>query len=188
MDELELLEQVIEEIEEDEKQAKQDRAEFKSRYEDLMACAIDELNDEVLRNKLREHTVENELTLLTSGKFPIYKQNGIPGELDFLSGEEFFLWGFELAEQSRSKSMVNVLLRPKAVQLRARDLIVPFERSVELFGEKFNAIMCKYFLPTMKEVELEVIKLQHEYAERDRQREINRTQSSNVTYKLENSW
>lgn len=185
--ELELLAEVANEIEQDEQEETADRAEFKDRYEDLMACAIDELNDEVLKHKLRDKENTGTFILLQGGKHQVYR-NKIPSEANLLSGEEFLLYGFELSSMKRDKSMVNILFTPVSVATtNLTRLIIPFDQVVDNFGEDFRAVLAKYFLKPMDEIEKEVVKLQHEYAERDRQRQIKRL-SNTETYAKESSW
>ena len=186
--ELELLAEVVNEAEQDEKDADADRAEFRERYEDLMACAIDELNDEVLKNKLRDPNVLPIFTLLESGNQVVQLNgNGVPSARHFLAGEVFNFYGFELSDVQRSKSMVNILFKPTSIVRDVGYLIVPFDKAVDMFGSEFKAVLTKYFLAAMDDINNNVVNLQREYAERDRQRQIKRTGDSKA-YTQEGSW
>ncbi|MFU9046280.1 hypothetical protein ACNAUY_07795 [Acinetobacter tibetensis] len=186
--ELELLAEVVSEAEQDEKEADADRAEFRERYEDLMACAIDELNDEVLKHKLRDPKYLPIFTLLGSGNQLVQLQsNGVVTARNFIAGETFHFYGFELSSVSRSKSMVNVLFKPSSLVRDVAYLIVPFDEAVDTFGIEFRAVVGKYFISVMDDINSNVVKLQHEYAERDRQRQIKRSGNSKA-YAQEGSW
>lgn len=185
--ELELLAEVVSEAEQDEKEADADRAEFRERYEDLMACAIDELNDEVLKNKLRDPKNLPIFTLLESGNQLVQLHSGIESARNFLAGETFTFYGFELSSVSRAKSMVNVVFKPSSLVRDVAYLIVPFDEAVDAFGSEFKAVLVKYFMSAMDDINSNVVKLQHEYAERDRQRQIKRSGNSKA-YAQEGSW
>lgn len=185
MTELELLETVVKEIEDDEQALASDQQEFKVRYSDLMACAVDELNDEVLKNKLRGPDAPV-FTLLSTAKYDV-KRDNILSQHEILAGEEFTLHGFELSTSKRSKSMLLIIFKPVNPSTYLY-LYVPYDEAVNVMDRTFGQTLATYFLGAVKSIELDVINLQREFEERHRDRAIARHSESSKVYSEQGVW
>lgn len=175
MTEDELLEQIVGELEADRELQIKEREEFKERYEDLAACAIDELNDEVLKKKLRDVKFTGRITILRPGRYPVWR-SGILSGTQIIGGEEFALHGFELGDTKNPKSMINVLFKPLTDD-NYDYLSLSYSDALDVLSDEFKVTIIKHIYPAMQDIEKDVLKLQHEFAERNRNRQIKRLES-----------
>lgn len=184
MNELELLEQVVDELDSAEQEERKDMEEFRSRYDLLVDCAIDELNDEILKNKLSDTSKTGiRFMLLKHGPQVIYKRNIISTAV-FTGGEEFKLKRVERG--SGKTGMVNYVFEPLYVA-DFNYLVMPYSEAMKHMDKPFSAMIVKYLLPAMESIEKDVLKLQREFEERHRDREIKLAGGDLEAYK-ESAW
>lgn len=184
MNELELLEQVVDELDTVEQEQRKDMEEFRERYDLLVDCAIDELNDEILKNNL--HNIAKggvRFMLLKHGPQVIYKRN-IVSTAVFTGGEEFKL---KRVERGPGKtSMINYVFEPLYVA-DFTYLVMPYSEAMTHMDKPFGAMIARYLLPAMESIEKDVLKLRREFEERHREREIKFAGGDVETYK-ESAW
>ena len=185
MNELDLLEEVVSELEEAEQQEVEDQEIFRDRYDLLVDCAIDELNDEILKLKLYDVATTGRLTLVKDGKHDVYKRE-ILSSYNFIGGEEFKL-NRVMRGEAGSKSLIDFLFEP--LQPSSYNyLVLPYDKAMEYMDGRFARMIAHHLLPAMSSIEQDVVKLQHEFADRHREREIRLLGGENAVYGEENSW
>lgn len=183
MKDIELLEEVVKELEIAQEEERADMEDFRLRYDLLVDCAIDELNDEILKNKINSVKATGPLTLLKDGTQQVYVGEQIATRL-LVGGEEFSI---KRVERGKDKSsLVNFLLEP-LFSANFDYLILPYSRAINEMSKQFSVIIAKYLLPAMSSIEKEVVDLQREFEDRHRQREIKLLGSGSAVYK-ETAW
>lgn len=180
MNELELLEQVVDELDSAAEEERKDMDEFRDRYELLVDCAIDELNDEILKNKLTDSTDnKGRFMLLKDGQQSVYKRELLSSAV-FTGGEEFKL---KRVERGTGKtSMINYVFEP-LYGANFTYLVMPYSEAMTYMDRPFSAMVARYLLPAMESIEQDVLKLQREFEERHRDREIKLAGGNAETYK-----
>lgn len=188
MEDIDLLNEIAEELAQEEREAEADRQEFKDKYDLLIDCAVDELNDEILRLKLNDIKTTGTFMLMQDGKHMVYRNNIVSAEV-FTGGEEFKLRRVERGvDTGKEKSLINFVFDPIVVTPYT-NLILPYDKALKYMEENFSKMVARNLLDSMQETEKEVLALQREMAERDRQREIKRTQDATANvYEAESSW
>lgn len=184
MDEIDLLEQVVDELRLAEEEEATDMEEFSERYDLLVDCSVDELNDEILKHKLDTEKEGGRFILVKDGKHPVYRSQVLSTYL-FIGGEDFTLKRVERG--TGKKSAINFVFKPSDSATFSY-LVLPYDQAINYMDSPFGHMLAKYLLPAMNSIEQDVIKLQHEFAERHRQREIRLTGDNSEVYSQENSW
>lgn len=185
MNELELLEEVVSELEEAEQKELEDQEIFRDRYDLLVDCAIDELNDEILKLKLNDIAKTGRLILVKDGKHDVYK-GAILSSYNFIGGEEFKLNRVMRSEKGGATLIDYVFepLQPSPYHY----LVLPYNKAIDYMDGQFAQMVAHYLLPAMKSIEEDILKLQHEFADRHRDREIHLLGDNKAVYSEENSW
>ncbi|HEO0817094.1 hypothetical protein WKH82_08335 [Acinetobacter baumannii] len=188
MEHIDLISDIAEELEREEREAEAERQEFKERYELLIDCTVDELNDEILRLKLDDAKVTGTFMLVQDGKHMVYR-GGVVSACIFTGGEEFTLKRVERGvDTGKEKSLINFIFKPIVVTPYSY-LVLPYDKAIKYMDETFGAVIAKNLLPSMQETEKQVLELQREMAERHRQREIRLMQDAEGgVYANESSW
>lgn len=184
MNDVELMEQIVADLEAQEQKDTQDQVEFRERYDLLVDCAIDELNDEIIKMKLNDPSKGGTFDLVTDGKHSAYKGTLLSSHV-FVGGEVFSLKRVERGVGA--KSLLSFVFEPVELS-HVTYLVMPYEKALTDMDANFARMLTIHLLPTMNSIELDVVKLQHEFADRKRKREIDMTRGESKTYSQENSW
>lgn len=165
MNELELLEQVVDELDTAHQEESNDLNEFRERYDLLVDCAIDELNDEVFKCKLNDSD-KYRFILVQEGKHEVYVGEQLSAR-NFIGGEEFSLVRVERG--SSKSSLVNFVFAPNDV-VQYSYLVLPYNQALSYMTKHFGETVAYHLLPAMNSIEKDVIDLQREFEDRHRQR------------------
>ncbi len=186
MTELDLLEQVVKELEKIEQEEIADAEEFRDRYELLIDCAVDEINDEILKRKLNDVTRTGRLILIKDGTHAVYR-GGIISSYKFIGGEEFKLSRVEKGLMKNKGSLVNFIFEPLQPS-QYHYLALAYEKALEYMDASFGKAIAHNLLDAMNSIHQDVVSLQHEYADRHRERQLRISGESTQAYSEANSW
>lgn len=183
IDDFELLATAVADLERKDKEDAQDRDEFRDKYDLLVDCAIDELNDEIIKHQLNSTDRFAPFDLMSDGKFPVYKGDLLSSYI-FVGGEQFSIKSVERG--SDPKSLISFVFKPMTASTFT-SLVLPYTQAIALMSADFARVISTYLLPSMSSIEQDVVKLQHEYADKRRDREI-AMRKDDQTYSQANTW
>ena len=187
MSDLELLEQIVDEIEKVELEEKSDAEELFQKRELLLDCAVDELNDEIMKLELNDIEITGKFWLLREGNYSVYRNEGsvvnVLTSKNFLGGEEFRLDKVERGFPDQHLiNFVFVPLNPS----NFRRLILPCDDAVAYMSGEFERNVFFKLMPSLESIDKELRELQLHFQNRKRKRVISASKSK--IYQSEGSW
>jgi hypothetical protein len=177
-----IIDEIANKLEQNELDKAKDEQEFRDRYNLLIDCTVDEINEEIHRRKLDGYT----FMLAVDGTQPVYKK-GLLTTANFMGGEDFALKKAQrLVDSGNSKSLIGFLLEPKSYS--SFDYLVVSYADIGLMAPNFGATLAVYLVDIMSSIEKDVFKLRVEMDDRHRTRQLELDQEPNEVYLSAGSW
>ncbi|WP_151708865.1 hypothetical protein [Acinetobacter brisouii] len=162
--EIEILEGIVNQIEANEIARNKDLEEFTEKYNTLSISAVDELNDEVLKNRFFSHV----FVLLKEGKHSVYRANSsVLSAANMLGGEEFKVVRFE---RGAKIGEVCIVFKP-VTAANYQSLVVPVANALEWFDGTFTDKFGEVFGAAITDIQNEIVRLKREYKLKEAERE-----------------